>query len=351
MAQMLDNAKQKGGYHVYGSAKKIDELQKKKDSGKALTDDEKKYLNNRRNQNLGNEETGGVENTGGGDPISKGEEFLVASNTEEADEMRDRTNGDIAVRVQQDRNDDGTFATDDRNDGNKSNIGKSNLYRMTAPKSQDEWKKLARKDPQEFAATVELYLNRLEISITREDFADMSKQLDDKASQRIRQIAVENNKKNLEKIRNLVAQSGNESALKKMDSSLKNHNKAVLKKMGFDPNEILGSDEEETVEETTPIYQKEKNVETKQEEVKQETVPSSSEEFTEQELNDAKNVVAYKLNLKMKESPIGFTKYAKENNITVPAIGQQFNSSNVPDSLVMEQARNNRKSEQISKGE
>ena len=54
------------------------------------------------------------ESTGGGDPIRKGEKFKVADTPEEAEKMRE-ADPDTKVRVNQPRNDDGTFGYNSQN--------------------------------------------------------------------------------------------------------------------------------------------------------------------------------------------------------------------------------------------
>lgn len=54
------------------------------------------------------------ESTGGGDPLHKGEKFKVANSTEEAEKMRE-ADPNTKVRVNQPRNDDGTFGYNSQN--------------------------------------------------------------------------------------------------------------------------------------------------------------------------------------------------------------------------------------------
>jgi hypothetical protein len=354
---MANTKKNTNGIPVYGSAKKIDALEAKRKSGEALTEEEAEFLKNKRNEGTKNDKGEITESTGGGDVFdegSKDNEFLKANNSKEADELRSKTNGAVAVRQTQNKDPKtGRFAPDDRNEDEASNIDRGqNFYKMTAPKSREEWRKLARKNPQEFAASVKLYLKRLSRDVTRKDFVDLSQNVDSKVGAKIRKIAIENNKKNLQKIRTMLEKTGNNSALKKMDKSLREYNAAVLKKLGFDPNEILGpEDDGENVENgglskgssgenNQPAVQKEEKVEPKQEE-------KSTTGFSEQELNDAREVVAYKLNQALQNNKLKATQILQKEGITTPSSGQ-FQASDIPEKLAIQHAEKVRRSSNLN---
>ena len=81
--------------------------------------------------------------TGGGDPLPKGSrnnKFLVAENKEEAEEMRERTDGEIPVRTLQYRDENGQFSNspDDVEGKIKENIDNDKDYLKKASGLDDE---------------------------------------------------------------------------------------------------------------------------------------------------------------------------------------------------------------------
>ena len=84
--------------------------------------------------------------TGGGDPFKKGStdnEFLVAENAEEAEELRERTDGEIPVRTLQYRDEEGHFADSpsevNKKIGDKAR-GDKDYFRRASGLSEEEFK-------------------------------------------------------------------------------------------------------------------------------------------------------------------------------------------------------------------
>lgn len=104
-----------------------------RDARKVLSEDEQEQLASKSG-------IAGV-STGGGDPLPKGSkdnEFLVAEDAEEAEEMREMTNGNIPVRVQQERNKDGTFAGTPQEKDEKGNKIRNDPDKVTHTAVQGE---------------------------------------------------------------------------------------------------------------------------------------------------------------------------------------------------------------------
>lgn len=115
------------GNRVYKSKKTNSDEGYQKTYGLKTSDDARKVLGKEGIKAIGSEITtdtnkAGVEgikvsgaavSTGGGDPLpagSKDNEFLVAENAEEAEELRERTDGEVPVRTLQYRNSKGQFS-------------------------------------------------------------------------------------------------------------------------------------------------------------------------------------------------------------------------------------------------
>ena len=121
MANVYKNSK--GSYFIKRSAKAYDADNSKNKEEKGQRQEMEERVNISRGARKALSESEQAElakqsgikgvSTGGGDPLPKGSkdnQFLVAEDAEEAEEMREMTNGNIPVRVQQERNEDGTFA-------------------------------------------------------------------------------------------------------------------------------------------------------------------------------------------------------------------------------------------------